>query len=107
MSELYRVFAEDWKHVLDFSDESLLELYNYESYGGRIDAKNGFAVGKKYLNLHVTEWREEIKQGMLFKHELYNDPSLPHWWLDSVLKGVDNNYGVWIKLRDHPEKVQL
>ncbi len=28
MSELYRVFATDWKDCLDFSDAALLELYN-------------------------------------------------------------------------------
>lgn len=95
MSEIYRIFAEDWKHVLDFSDDALLELYNYESYGGSVNSKNGFAVGKKYLNLHVTDWKEEIKQGLLFKHELYQDEKFPTWWLDNILDGVENNYQIW------------
>lgn len=80
------MFASDWKDCLDFSDEALVELYNYESYGGQISPKNGFAVGKKWLNLNVSMWKEDIAQGYLFKHELYEDPKFPHWWLDGVFK---------------------
>ena len=87
MSELYRVFANDWKDCLDFSDVALLELYNYESYGGvRPASNNGFYHGKKWLNVNVAMWKEDISRGMLCRRELYEDPKLPHWWLDSVLK---------------------
>jgi hypothetical protein len=85
MSELYRIFAEDWSHKLDFSDEALLSLYNHESYGTSLSPNNGFAVGKQYLNLQVTMWREDLAAGLIFKWELYDDPKYPHWWLDSVL----------------------
>lgn len=90
MSELYRLFADDWKHVLDFSDDALLSLYNHESYGTSLSDRNGFAVGKKYLNLQVTAWIECLREGTLAKFELYQDPlfSNHHWWLDSVLKNV-------------------
>ncbi len=39
-------------------------------------------------------WREDLRRGLLFKYELYEDPNFPHWWLDSVLKGVytDSTY---------------
>jgi hypothetical protein len=84
MSELYRMFASEWQHVLDFSDDALVELYNYESYGGSISQKNGFHHGKKWLNLAVSMWKEDIALGLLFKHELYDDPKFPHWWLDSI-----------------------
>ncbi len=107
MSEVYRIFSSDWKHVLDYSDKMLLELYNHESYGGSISPKNGFAVGKKYLNLHVTGWKEQIAQGLLFKQELYDDPKFPHWWLDSVLKGVKDNFDIWRRLRDTPDEVDI
>lgn len=86
MSGLYRLFARDWEHCLDFSDEMLIELYNGESYGTYVSQKNGFAHGKKMLSLHVTMWKEDIAQGILFKHELYGDPQFPHWWLDSIFK---------------------
>jgi hypothetical protein len=86
MSEVYVIFVNDWKHCLDFSDTMLLQLYNHESYGGPIDQKNGFAHGKKWLNLNVTMWKEDIALGNLFVWELYDDPKFPHWWLDSVFK---------------------
>jgi hypothetical protein len=88
MSELYKVFADGWSNSLDFSDEALLSLYNHESYGVALTPKNGFAVGKSYLNLQVTSWREALRRGIIAKFELYEDPRFPHWWLDSVLKDL-------------------
>lgn len=88
MAELYRYFAASMSSKLDFSEEAELSLYNHESYGCLLSPNNGFAVGKQYLNLQVTMWREDLRRGWLFKHELYEDPNLPHWWLDSVLKGL-------------------
>jgi len=86
MSELYKMFSKDWEPCLDFSDEALIELYNYESYGGKLPKNNnGFMHGKKMLNLNVTSWKEDIEAGLLFKFELYEDPNFPHWWLDRVL----------------------
>ena len=85
MSELYKFFARNMG-TLDFSDEALLNLYNAESYGVALTPKNGFAVGKQYLNLHVTMWKEDIAAGLLWKFELYKDPLFEpfHWWLDSI-----------------------
>jgi hypothetical protein len=88
MSELYKYFARDMSSKLDYGDEALLSLYNHESYGQPLSPNNGFAVGKQYLNLCVTMWREDLRRGLIFKHELYSDPELPHWWLDSVLKDL-------------------
>jgi len=87
MSEVYKHFSKDWKHCLDYSEESLLELYISESYGD-VDCKptNGFYIGKKYLNLTVAMWKEDIRKHLLLKSELYDDPNLPDWWLDKVLK---------------------
>jgi hypothetical protein len=90
MSELYRFFARNMGD-LDFSDQALLNLYNHESHGASLSVRNGFAVGKQYLNVQVTMWREDIRRGWIFKHELYADESFPHWWLDSVLAGLYNN----------------
>ena len=86
MAELYRMFANDWSHVLDFSDEAMVELYNHESYGQPIRQNNGFMHGKKWLNLNVTMWKEDIEKGLLFVPELYDDPKFPHWWLDNIFK---------------------
>lgn len=86
MSEVYKIFSRDWQHVLDYSDEMLVELYNSESYGGHTSQKNGYAIGKQYLSLHVTMWKEDIAKGLLQKYELYEDGTFPHWWLDRVFK---------------------
>ncbi len=86
MSELYRHFALPWQHILDFSDDALLSLYNHESYGTSLSQNNGFAKGKQMLNLQVTAWKEMLREGTLAKFELYEDPNYPHWWLDSCLK---------------------
>lgn len=89
MSEVYRHFAREAEHCLDLSDEALLELYNYESFGGSTPSpKNGFYFGKRMLNLNVTMWKEDIERSILFKWELYDDPSYPHWWLDQVISDV-------------------
>ena len=72
--------------MLDYSDEAMIEMYNSESYGTPVNRHNGFYVGKQWLNVNVTMWREDIQRGLLFEKELYNDPKFPHWWLDKVLK---------------------
>jgi hypothetical protein len=90
MSEMYSLFGQSMGE-LDFSDEALLSLYNHESYGLPLSPKNGFAVGKQYLNVQVTMWREDIRRGWIFKHELYEDGRFPHWFLDSVLDGLYND----------------
>jgi hypothetical protein len=91
MSELYRHFGSS-QGTMDFSDQSLLELYNHESYGTDLTdpGRNGFSVGKRYLNLQVTMWKEDIYKGMLFKSELYEDENYPHWWLDSIFKDTQD-----------------
>lgn len=84
-AELYKIFAKDWEHILDFSDAALISLYNFENYGTALSPNNGYAVGKQYLHLQVTMWKEDLEEGLIFKYELYEDNRFPHWWLDSVL----------------------
>lgn len=86
MAEVYRIFAKPWEHVLDYSDESQLEMYLYESTGKGIPSEfNAYYQGKKWLNVTVTMWKKDIRDRLLTKQELYDDPIFPHWWLDSVL----------------------
>lgn len=84
MCTVYRVFSRHWDHVLDHSDQAMIDLFNSESYGGQVPANNGYAVGKTYLNVHVKMWKEDIELGLLRAHELYDDGLFPHWWLDSI-----------------------
>lgn len=87
MYPLYEYFSRGWKDCLDYSDESLFDLYYNESQGrGTVKENNGYAHGKKWLNVTVAMWLEDIEKGNLFKNELYEDPDLPHWWLDMVLR---------------------
>jgi hypothetical protein len=75
MAQIYKIFAEGWTG-LDFSDSSLIEMYNSESYGEPIDErKNGFYVGKHWMDVTISMWSE-----------LYNDPRFPSDWLDAVLR---------------------
>ena len=86
MCEVYRIFSRDYSYCCDFSEQSMLQLYYSESYGDPITNENGYYVGKRWLNVTVAMWKEDIKTGMLTKQELYNDPMFPHWWLDNIFK---------------------
>jgi len=70
---------------MDWSDKALTQLYVYESLGkGSIEANNGFALGKKMIDVALAQWKEDMYI-TLFPFELYEDPNLPDWWLDKVL----------------------
>ena len=103
-AELYRIFGSDWESCADFSDAALIELYNNESYGTPISSNNGFAIGKKFLNVQVTSWREDLEKGLIFKWELYTDSRFPHWWLDSVL---DNSHDLSTIMLSCPRRFRI
>lgn len=88
MIPLYELFSRDFKECLDYSEDMLYELYESESYGGRCSPRNGYYHGKKWMDVTVAAWREDIKIGNLFKFELYEDPLFPDWWLGRVLSGL-------------------
>ncbi len=52
-----------------------------------VDKPNGYAIGKRWMEVTVRMWREDISKGLLFTWELYEDGRFPHWWLDEVLFG--------------------
>ncbi len=95
MCEVYKIFAKDWD--CDLSDEAMQEMFEYESLGvGNISIAgfnvtnklpNGFAVGKKWLNVQVSYWLEDCKTRGWFNvlDELYSD-RFPNWWLDEIFK---------------------
>lgn len=90
ISELYKHFGKDWSG-LDWSDRALIDAYNAESYGTPTPfeltvSRNGYYIGKQWMGVSVSMWNEDIGKGLLGRRELYEDPSFPHWWLDSVLK---------------------
>lgn len=100
MQPLYRLFAGD-SELYDFSEESALEQYVYESKGecsrsgGPLSKDerglfNGYSVGKHNLDLSLTEWNRDLnsRPPLLYLCELYEDPELKdyRWWLKKVLK---------------------
>jgi len=67
----------------------MMEMFLYESFGeGNPTNSNGYFLGKKWMDVNIEMWREDIEQGFLFKQELYDSPNIPNWWLDKVLKDV-------------------
>lgn len=85
MVPLYRYFSRHWEG-LDYSDDSLYDLYMFETFGqGKLNPDNGFANGKKWMDVTVSMWLEDLGK-ILWKSELYDDNELPDWWLDKVLK---------------------
>ena len=89
MCEVYKLFSHDWKDICDYDDDCRRELNVYESTGkGECRWNNGYYIGKKYMDVTVKMWREDIKLGTLFVHELYEGDKYPSWWLDKVLKNM-------------------
>lgn len=100
MSEVYKYFSHEYTDF-DFSEEMRLELQNHESLGNKVcplSPKNGFALGKKWLNINVAMWIEGIEEGTFFKYEFYKNPNYPHWWLDSIFENVTQGCGA---IRDY------
>lgn len=85
-SIIYHYFARGWQDEFDFSDEMKVELFNSESFGTPVSDRNGFALGKKWMDVTIAMWKEDIRKGLLFIDELYEDQNYPHWWLDSIFK---------------------
>lgn len=89
MTDIYKIFSKELSSPLSFSEDNLVEMFKYETYGIKSESlkDNGFYVGKQYMDLHITTWREDLRKGLLLERELYEDGTFPSWWLDKVLKG--------------------
>lgn len=88
MLEVYEVFSKDWSHTHRFDEEAAVELFNHESYGKPLTPLNGYALGKKWMDVFLAMWRQDIEEGNLFKFELYTSGEFPEWWLDKVLENM-------------------
>jgi hypothetical protein len=87
MCEIYKIFSKDWEHICDYSEECMRELNLYESHGmGQCKWNNGYFIGKQYMDVTLKMWKQDIKEGLLFKWELYEGDKYPKWWLDKVLR---------------------
>lgn len=100
MAKLYKIFAPSYSGIT-FTKEDMLQAYILETYGIKSTdpglfkpETNGYILGKKYMNLAVSEWKDAIHKGMLLRVELYEDPVFYeyHWWLDSIFNENDAHY---------------
>lgn len=83
MSKLYEHFGSDFRDYLDFSEDALYEIYAHESEGKKVSHTNGYYAGKRWLNVTVAMWKEDLWV-TLFPWELGTDPNYPRWFLESV-----------------------
>lgn len=91
---IYKYFASDLDNV-DFSDQAAIDAYLWESRGiGNFKfglfsnhIANGYVVGKHWMDVTIQMWRQDLKDGLLSRIELYREPDFKnyHWWLDKVL----------------------
>ena len=70
----------------EFGAKAILEVYMWETHGLAVGTDNGYAIGKRWLNITVSAWREDIRAGLLWPEELYADTRFPAWWLKGVIK---------------------
>lgn len=101
MCEIYKIFSKGWD--CDLSKDAMKEMFLFESRGiGIIDISgfntigkkpNGYAVGKKWLNVTVAMWFDDMKKHGWYPtlQRLYNDDTFPHWWLDQVFNDFIKN----------------
>ena len=85
MADMYRRFAKDYQQA-DFGQAAATKMYLYESTGvklGPLDTWNGFALGKKWMDVTVAMWRVDIQSKMLRVEELQAD-GFPDWFLARV-----------------------
>lgn len=84
MAELYKRFAKDYPRA-DFSEDAAMAMYLHESTGALLPdpRTNGYALGKKWMDVTVAGWKEEIVSSGLTISELKED-GLPDWFLDQV-----------------------
>ena len=98
-AEIYKIFGgfyDENPNNYDWSDEAQDEFYLYESRGqGReklamgvitldMVRPNGYNIGKRWMEVTVSMWIEDIRRGTLFAWELYEEGRYPNWWLDET-----------------------
>ncbi|TAL62084.1 MAG: hypothetical protein EPN88_13785 [Bacteroidetes bacterium] len=81
MAEIYKRFSDE---CLNFSEEAAMDMFLHESTGSDISLKNnGFAAGKKWMDVTIKMWKEDIKDNLLIPEELL-DSGYPDWFLKRI-----------------------
>lgn len=100
---LYKHFASLFG-TFDLSDEAMLKLFNHESYGTELgSSNNGYAVGKKWLNWHITNWKQGLVEGSITRHDLLSDIPDVEGYKEMVDKVLDEAYigQTWSSMLNH------
>ncbi len=85
MCEIYLIFSKDeYSDCASFTDQDKLELFYAETFGDKCSEKNGYAIGKKWMDVNIAMWIEDNRKGELYVPELYGN-KFPSWWLNKVL----------------------
>ena len=97
MAEIYKRFAADYPRA-DFSEPAAVAMYLHESTGAPLPdpRTNGYALGKKWMDVTVAGWKEEIPACGLLVCELQDD-GYPDWFLERV--GVLHMRAEWAQCR--------
>lgn len=85
MANIYLRFAKDWPQA-DQSEEAANAMYLHETFGVALPSTqrlNAYQVGKKWMDVMVAMWKEDISQCSLRVSELQAD-GYPDWFLDRV-----------------------
>lgn len=102
MMEVYRKFAVDYPNA-DFSEQAAKDMFLYESWGVKMPKReklNGFELGKKWMDVTIAGWKEDIPSGGLSVQELLED-GFPQWFLERVgvfdLRITSKDANWWVK----------
>ncbi len=99
VSKVYAHFIPSGIRV-DLSEEALWQAYIYETKGvgegslsifSSAGVYNGYIVGKRYLDVTLSMWQDDIQEGLITKWEIINeitDPTIKTWIAKRL--GVDN-----------------
>lgn len=67
----------------DFSLAALIACYNYESTGGDMPINNGYIIGKRWLDLSIETWREDIMAGLFCKADFISP--ITKWYAERAM----------------------
>lgn len=105
MGELYKRFALTDHPDADFSADAAMAMYLRESTGKPLDRTervNGYAFGKKCMDITIAYWKEDVLSGGLLVDELLAD-GLPEWFLKRIgvfdMRPSKGACAWWIDLR--------
>lgn len=70
-AETYKYFSRYWGDLLSYDNAALEECFLWESQGIMYKSQNnGYVIGKKWMDVNIAMWKEDILRGLLLKEEL-------------------------------------